>query len=838
MKRLLRLPSFLMATALVFAIVPADAFGQRRNQQPVVQPQQPVVQQPRPAAPASGIKPYSEIIPPRAVTDKGLFDVHKVDARYFYEIPDSLFGKEMLMVTRISKTATDIGYGGEQINNQVLRWEKKDNKVLLRVVSYNNISSGDSIMLQSVLNSNLEPIMAAFDVKSLSKDGNGVVIDVTDLFSKDVQALSMPAGMRTNFRVTTLDDSRSYVEHIKSFPMNIEARKVLTYRAAGAPSNSSVGSITLEINNSMLLLPAEPMMPRLADNRVGYFSQAQVDFGLDEQKAVTTRYIRRWRLEPKPEDMDKYLRGELVEPKKQIVYYIDPATPEKWRPYLKQGVDDWQVAFEAAGFKNAIVAKDPPTFEEDPEFSPEDARYSVIRYFASDIQNAYGPHVADPRTGEILESDIGWYHNVMNLLRNWYFIQTAAFNPEAQGVKFKDEVMGRLIRFVSAHEVGHTIGLPHNMGSSNAYPVDSLRSKNFTQKFNTAPSIMDYARFNYVAQPGDEGVALMPDIGPYDKWSVEWGYRYIPNVKVPQDESAMLNQWVLDKKGDKIYRFGRQTGNPIDPRSQTEDLGDDAVKASMYGIANLKRLIPNLEKWSYGAGKDYSDLQELYLQVIGQYNRYMGHVRSNIGGIYETYKSMDQAGAVYEHTPKNIQQGAMKFLNEQAFTTPMWLIDNKSLAKFEDAGHIDRMRAIQAGVLNGILDFGRLARVIEAESVLGTANAYTINQLFTDIRGGIWTELNSGRAMDVYRRNLQRAHIDRLSFLMTNDAPVVPAAARSFVGATPVNASQSDIRPMVRQELRTLQTSIRANLPKFSGLNRAHLEDALARIDAILNPKS
>ena len=385
--------------------------------------------------------------------------------------------------------------------------------------------------------------------------------------------------------------------------------------------SSSVGAISLEINNSMILLPKIPMKRRYFDQRVGWFARSQVDYGLDAQESKSLKYLDRWRLEVKEEDLEKFKKGELVTPKKQIVYYIDRATPLKWRKYIKLGIEDWQLAFEEAGFKDAIIAKDAPSKEEDPEWSPEDSRYSVVRYLASPIPNASGPHVSDPRSGEILESDINWYHNVMSLLRNWFFVQTSAINEEARGVAFKDEVMGRLIRFVSAHEVGHTIGLPHNMGSSSAYPVDSLRSATFTKKYGTAPSIMDYARFNYIAQPEDKGVALMPNVGVYDKYAVKWGYRPILEVENATDEKEILDKWILENQDSRLHRFGSAG---IDPSSQTEDLGDDAIKASEYGILNLKRIIPNLIEWTAEKGKDYGDLNTMYGQVLSQFNRYMG----------------------------------------------------------------------------------------------------------------------------------------------------------------------------------------------------------------------
>lgn len=821
--------------ALLISLTTNDLQAQNRRPTTPGAPAPATTSAPAPAsaAPKVGIKPYREIITDKAKTDNGLFKVHRLDGKYFYEIPDSLFDREMLVVTRYAKTPTvDGSYGGEELNEQVWKWQKRDKQVFIRVPSYRNVAGKETDMFEAVRNSNLDAVLSSFDIKAINSDSSSVVIDVTELYSKDVQSLGLPPRLRTLYKITTMDDTRTYVDTIKSFPLNIEVRSLKTYRATDPPGDKSIGSMTVEIHNSMLLLPKVPFKARLADDRVGYFGQSQTDYGLDAQKAQVTRYIHRWKLEPK--DPEAYKRGELVEPKKQIVYYIDPATPLKWRPYLIAGVKDWNVAFEAAGFKNAITALEPPA--DDPDWSPEDARHSVIRYFASNIANAYGPHISDPRSGEILESDIGWYHNVMNLVRNWFFVQTAAINPDARSPRFKDEIMGQLIRFVSSHEVGHTLGLPHNFGSSVAYPVDSLRSSTFTKRMGgTAPSIMDYARFNYIAQPGDEGVVLYPGIGDYDKWAIKWGYTWFDN-QTPEQEAKILNKWTIEKAGNPAYFYGQQTGNPIDPRAQSEDLGDDAVKAAAYGIANLKRIIPNIEKWTYEEGQPYSNLQELYGEVLTQWNRYMGHVRSNIGGIYEDDKTYEQKGAVYTHVPQAKQKSAVRFINEQAFATPVWMLDGALLSKFDNAGIVERLRRTQTGVLNGILDFSRLNRVID-NSVKNGAEAYSMDELFADLRNGIWSELKTGANIDTYRRNLQRAYIERMSYLLNENEP----APQTQLGAQPapqIDASQSDIRPMARYELKALAAQIKAAQPKFSNtVLKSHLDDALVRIADALDPK-
>jgi len=837
------LPKLLRRLTLIFGMLGVifyspNAFAQKKKKKDakkeITTPATPA----KPKESDSGPKPYKEVITAKAKSKDGLFKVHQIDDKYYYEIPDSLLGRDMLMVTTIAKTADGLGYGGERTNTLMLRWEKNNNDILLKVISVNNYAADSLPIAMAVKNSNLEPLLQKFSIKSLATDSTGIVIEATDLWAKDVQALGLPKNSRTQYKVTRLDTDRSYIAHIHTYPINIEARYLMTYVASEPPSNSSTGSITLEMNSSMLLLPKEPMKQRLADQRVGWFSRSIVDYGSNAQKAANRTFLDRWRLEVKEEDIEKFKAGELVEPKKPIVFYIDPATPKQWVPYLIAGVEDWQAAFEEAGFKNAIIAKEAPTPEEDPDWSPEDARYSVIRYFASDIQNAYGPHVSDPRSGEILESDIGWYHNVMNLLRNWFFIQTAAINPEARSVQFKDEVMGRLVRFVSSHEVGHTLGLPHNFASSHAYPVEKLRDAAFTKEMGTAPSIMDYARFNYIAQPEDDGVSLMPNVGPYDKYAVAWGYRPILDAATPEEEQATLDQWIMAKQDDPVYRYGRQ-GNSYDPTAQSEDLGDNSMKASEYGIANLKRIVPNLQTWTTEPEKpfkDYDDLKEMYDQVVTQFNRYMGHVKTNVGGVAEVYRSVSQEEPIYTHTPKETQKAAITFLNRELFATPDWLMEDGIFARTEDFGALEKIRGVQANTLNAVLDMGRLGRVIENEALNGD-EAYKITELFDDLRKGIWSELPSGKTIDVHRRALQRAYIERLEYLMTSNGPEIPAQYRRYFG-TQINASQSDIRPMARGELKILQRDLKSAIARTTDrMSKLHLEDALERVNTILDPK-
>ena len=861
------------------------------------------------AVPSTGPKPYREVITAGARIQRGLFNVDFLKDHYYFEIPDSLMGRDILIVNRIAKSAAEdraqmMGYAGDEIGNNVIRFEKgPSNRVFLKSVSFGERSqdSSETGMYRSVLNSSLQPIVAAFDIKAFASGGDGgggdvdgsvpggvgagsaagraasgsvagvghdgaVVIDVTDYLNSDNEIFYFQPRAKSALSVGGQLNDRSYINRIRSYPMNIEIETVKTYsKVAGTSPIPGLAALpasgiplTFELNSSMVLLPAVPMKARYADARVGYFSANYIDFDANPQGVKRQGVITRWRMEPKEEDIEKYKRGELVEPQKPIVYYIDPATPKQWVPFLIQGVNDWQKAFEQAGFKNAIIAREAPA---DSNWSIDDARHNVIVYKPSDIANASGPNIHDPRSGEIMETHVNWYHNVMRLVHDWYMVQAGAVDPRARTMKFDDSLMGQLIRFVSSHEIGHTLGLLHNFGSSSTVPVEKLRDKAWVETNGHTPSIMDYARFNYVAQPEDHisEKGLFPRIGDYDRWAVEWGYKWMPQYATAAAEAPFLNKLIIDSVGrNKRLWFGTEA-DYYDPRSQNEDLGDDAVLASSYGIKNLQRILPNLLEWTREPNEGYGNALSLYAQLVGQFNQYMAHVAKLIGGSYSTPKSVEEPGAVYEPVPYEKQKAAMNFFSRYLFTTPSWLI-NEPLISRTNIDMVSYVKGAQDRVLHRILGPEIVYKLVSEQAmwggdaaagagtpamaaVSGKAGAgpakklYTATDLFDDLRKDIWSELYTHKPIDLYRRNLQKRHIVYLSGLLAeNNIIYITSLGGSLFGMIIPAPSQSDVGSLARAGLVQLREDIRKAIPQATGLSRVHLEDMVARITEGLNP--
>ncbi len=785
------------------------------------------------------LKRYDEIITKKAISKNGMFRVHQIEEQYFFELPDSMLNRDILVVNRISKAPAGLRpnvnvYGGDEVAENVIRFEMGPfNRLFMKRMVFREKSddSTENGLYRAMLNSSLQPIVAAFPVKALGKDtsaGKSYVIDVTSFLQSENEIFYFGPEAKRGLALGAVQNDKSYVAAINTFPINVEVKTVRTYMPAAAGSTLPT---TYELNSSMVLLPKVPMKPRYADSRVGFFARGVIDFDAEPQRVSSKYYATRWRLEPKPEDRQRYLRGELVEPQNPIIYYIDPATPKKWVPYLIAGVNDWQKAFEQAGFKNAIKALPAP--ENDSTWSIDDARHNVIVYKPSAIANASGPHVHDPRSGEIIETHINWYHNIMSLVHDWYMIQAGAIDPRARTMQFDDELMGQLIRFVSSHEVGHTLGLMHNYGSSSTVPVEKLRDKKYVEEFGHTPSIMDYARFNYVAQPEDNITekGIFPRIGAYDKWAIQWGYRWLPQFESADAETPYLNKLIIDSlTRNKQLFFGYEV-DAFDPRSQSEDLGDDAVLASTYGLKNLKRILPKLMEWTKKPNEGYETLKDMNVQLFRQYMLYMAHVSKTIGGQYTNPKSVEQAGPVFDIVPYEKQKAAMKFLDNNLFNVPEWLTSDTS---FSLTGYSAEpyFQSAQMMTLARLMGSGTLINFIKNEERYKNRKVYTCTEFLSDLRKSVWSELYNHKPIDIIRRNLQRMYID--------DAFLAFRAVNEIVGRNSGNGLQfyvnpdptkADVAGLMRTHLTELRKDILLAIPSQKGLAKDHLQNIVVRID-------
>ena len=684
------------------------------------------------------------------------------DNKMYFEINKDLLNVEILVVTRLAQIPS--GYSayinaGSKTSEQVIEFQKKNNSINIRQLSFNNVANQEDPINQSVIENNFPPILASFEIKN--SGANSFLIDVSNYFLNDSPGFNIiNSRIKEQYKIGNVDKKRSSIDSARSFPENIEILNTLTFDTKKPPRENKTKTFSFQVNHSFILLPEDRMKLRYYDERVGWFTVNKIDYSSEALKSDSYKLIRRWRLEPKNEEA--YLNGELVEPKKQIVYYLDPATPIKWRPYFKKGIEDWNSVFEKAGFKNAIVAKEAPSIEEDPDFSPEDIRYSTVRYVASTTRNATGPSVSDPRTGEILESDIIWYHNHLRSYRNRYLLETGAANPKARTLNTPKEEIGEMMRMVISHEIGHALGLPHNMKASSAYPVDSLRSGEFTQKMGIAATIMDYARYNYIAQPGDENIRFVRQLGPYDDYSIEWGYRYFPGKNLLQ-EKEILTKYVDQKSLNPIYMFGSSRG---DPNTQTENIGDDPIKASTYGLKNLKIVANNFMDWVHEPNKDYSDLNEIYDELLGVYSRYIFHVIGIVGGINQTLHNTNQDNIfTYVNVDKAYQMEALSFLDLELWKTPNWLRNKKIISQINNLDGLYKIEKIQERAINSLLSNYRLNKMLSASKTI-EGNALEFDNLIDMLFESIIDKI---APTDQFSRNLQISFTKKINTLIEED---------------------------------------------------------------------
>ena len=831
MKKLL---SILIVLALV---VPLAA--QKKPKDSKTPPPAPAAAKQEPAPPAkpgeAEPKPYDKVITPEFTTQSGLVKVHTLKSKVLFEIPKAELGKDLLLVVQITKSPSEASYPGESVQDMIVRWEVRENKVLLRSISYANIADPSEPISKAVEAMNTGTIMMVFPVEAFAADGSPV-IDPVKFFTGDINEIPVKKTLGGQ----SIDPARTFFDKARAFPINLNVEATQTFNPKppqlppGFPPQYAdflppTPSPTAVVHYSFVKLPEKPMMGRLVDDRVGYFTHSHTDYGRPEHETTVRDFIARWRLEKKDPNAAK------SEPVKPIVFYVDPATPAKWAPYIKRGVEAWQPAFEEAGFLNAIQAKYAPTPEQDPDWSADDARISTIRWVPSTVANAMGPHVSDPRSGEILEADVEIYHNIQQLARDWYWTQSGPLDPRSKTLPIPDEVMGDILLYIVTHEVGHSLGLPHNFKASATYPIDKIRDKDWVKKNSHVPTLMDYARFNYVAQPEDgiDPVDLIPKIGPYDIFCIKWGYTPIPSAKTPDDEKPTLNEWCKVQETTPWLRFSTAGTRGTDPGEETEAVGDiDAVEATRLGIKNLKRVMDMLPGAVLKSGENYDQLDHMYTAVWSQLRLELGHVANIVGGYDSEPKTGPVPGVRFTPISEARQKAAVKFINENLFKTPTWMEPAEILRKVEPTSGQARLLALQQGILSSLLAQARTARLQEHEAILGP-KAYTVAELLADLRAGVFGELMTEAVkVDPYRRNLQRAYIMSLGARLNP-----PQAAATGAAAAPA-LTNDDSRGAIRAELKSvkslLQTRVEGAADKAT---RNHVEDLIDQIAVILDPR-